>query len=164
MELFMDLAAAAAFVAEIAEADVMTHPPRNPQAAFMDRGMVISILYSAAGLFTAVSTAYLIIWYRSHDLVAAQTVAFVAWLIGHVFLAINLRSERQPLYQLGYFTNKIMIGWGIAALFFIILITSFPGLQIILQTTSLNINYWVLIITLTIIGTFWIEIKKTLTY
>jgi hypothetical protein len=50
-----------------------------------------------------------------------------------------------------------MIGWGIAALFFIILITSFPGLQIILQTTSLNINYWMLIITLTIIGTFWIE-------
>ena len=39
-----------------------------------------------------------------------------------------------------------MIGWGIAALFFIILITSFPGLQIILQTTSLNINYWMLIL------------------
>ena len=163
MELFMDLAASAAFVNEPAEADVMQEPPRNPKARFMDRPMVASIFAAGAGLFAAVSVAYLVTWYSSGgDLVRAQTVAFVAWLLGHVFLAINLRSEREPLFRLGFFSNRVMILWAVVAIVFALFATLVPGVQNLLKTTTLSGRDWLLVLIATVIGAFWIEIRKVI--
>ena len=112
MELFMDVTSSATFANELAEADVMHEPPRDPHARFIDGPMAGSIFSAGAGLFAAVSVAYLITWYTSGgDLLRAQTVAFLAWLLGHVFLAMNVRSEREPLFRLGFFSNRLMILW-----------------------------------------------------
>jgi len=163
MELFMDLAASATFANEPAEADVMHEPPRNPKARFMDKPMVASIFGAGAGLFAAVSVAYLVTWYTSGgDLVRAQTVAFVAWLLGHVFLAINLRSEREPLSRLGFFSNRLMILWAVAAIAFVLFATLAPFVQNLLKTTTLSGQDWLLVLIATVIGTFWIEIPKVI--
>ncbi len=161
MELFMDLAASVTFTNEPAEADVMREPPRNPQARFLDGPMVRSILGAGAGLCAAVSVAYLVTWYTSGgDLVRAQTVAFVSWLLGHVLLAINLRSEREPLFRLGFFSNRLMILWAVAAIAFILVATLVPGVQNVLKTTTLSGQDWLLVLIVTVIGTFWIEMRK----
>jgi Ca2+-transporting ATPase len=157
MELFMDLAAAATFVAEPAEEDLMRRPPR-------DRAMVSSILTAAAGLFVAVSVVYLLAWYRGAGQAVAQTVAFAAWLLGHVLLAFNLRSERQPLVQVGFFSNRLMIVWGVAAVAFVLLATLVPPLQAVLKTASLSGAQWVLITGATLAGTFWLEIRKLIAF
>jgi len=162
MELFMDLAASATFVNEPAEADLMRYPPRNPNAHFMDRAMVSSIFSSAIGLFMAVTTTYLVTWYTSGDLVEAQTVAFITWLLGHIFLAVNLRSEREPLFRLGLFSNRLMIIWGVATVIFILFATFIPGIQNLLKTVSLTPEEWILVIGIAFIGTFWIEVLKLL--
>jgi Ca2+-transporting ATPase len=163
MELFMDLAASATFANEPAEADVMHEPPRNPKARFIDGPMAGSIFGAGAGLFAAVSVAYLVTWYTSGgDLVRAQTVAFVAWLLGHVFLAINLRSEREPLFRLGFFSNRLMILWAVAAIAFVLFATLVPGVQNLLKTTTLSGQDWLLVVIATVIGTFWIEIPKVI--
>ena len=57
LELFMDLGASAAFIAEKAERDIMRNPPRDPRDPFLDRRMVASIFASSAGLFVAVFVA-----------------------------------------------------------------------------------------------------------
>ncbi|MGE5192022.1 MAG: cation-translocating P-type ATPase, partial [Deltaproteobacteria bacterium] len=116
MELFMDLAASAAFVAEPAESNLMSRPPRDPKAAFMDWKMTASICAAAFGLFAAVTTAYLATWYRTGNVVESQTVAFVSWLVGHVLLALNLRSESETLGRRGWLSNRIMVGWGAATI------------------------------------------------
>jgi Ca2+-transporting ATPase len=163
MELFMDLAASAAFANEPAEADVMHEPPRNPKARFMDGPMVASIFSAGAGLFAAVSVAYLVTWYSSGgNLVRAQTVAFVAWLLGHVFLAINLRSEREPLSRLGFFSNRLMMLWAVAAIAVVLFATLVPEVQNLLKTTTLSGQDWLLVLIATVIGTFWIEIRKVI--
>jgi Ca2+-transporting ATPase len=164
MELFMDLAAAAAFVSEPPEGDLMRMPPRNPKAPFMDRAMITSILTSAAGLFAGVSAAYLLAWYNGANLVTAQTVAFAAWMIGHVLLAFNMRSERQPILQIGPFSNRVMAVWGLVSVAFIVLVTSIPFLQTYLRTTALSLSLWGLILGLVFIGTSWLEVKKLLTF
>ncbi len=99
LELFMDLAAAVTFVVEPAEPGLMQRPPRNSKERFMNRAMVSSLSVAAAGLFAAVSVAYLVTWYNTTNLAQAQTVAFTTWLLGFVFLALNLRSEREPLLK-----------------------------------------------------------------
>lgn len=162
MELFMDLAAAATFVAEPAEGDLMRRPPRDSRARFMDRAMVGSIFGSAAGLFAAVSVAYLVTWYSSTGLVRAQTVAFVTWLLGHVLLALNMRSERQPLLQLGLFSNQLMVIWGAATVAFVLFATLVPGVQTALKTVSLSGGEWALAVGAALAGTFWIEVRKWL--
>jgi Ca2+-transporting ATPase len=59
MELFMDLAASASFVAEPPEEDLMRRAPRDPKERFMNRAMVSGIFNSALGLGAAVTLAYL---------------------------------------------------------------------------------------------------------
>ncbi len=164
MELFMDLAAAATFVVEPAEADLLDRQPRDPKAKFMDGAMISSIFTSAMGLFAAVAAAYLLTWYGTKNLVTAQTVAFSAWLIGHVFLAFNLRSERQPILQLGLASNRLMLIWGSATAVFTILLSLIPPAQQVLKVSTLSVSQWALVIGVSFVGTFWIEVRKLIMF
>lgn len=164
MELFMDLMAAAAFVAEPAEADLLDQKPRDPKARFMDKAMLGSIFTAATGLFAAVSLVYLVTWYGSGDLTTAQTVAFFAWLIGHVLLAFNMRSERQPISQLRLGSNRLMLVWGIVVAAFLLFVSLIPGAQNLMKTTALTLSQWGMILSVTFIGTFWLEIRKLITF
>ncbi len=160
MEMFMDLAAAAAFVAEPPEADLLRQRPRDPRARFMDRPMVSSIFSSAVGLFAAVTIAYLITWFGSGDLTQAQGIAFFTWLLGHVSLAFNMRSERRPLTRLGFFSNRVMALWGLATLVFVVLASTVPALQMVFRATTPTPGQWAMMIGLVAAGTFWMEARK----
>ncbi len=166
MELFMDLAASTTFVAEPPEAGLMQRPPRDPRAPFMSRAMVTSILASAAGLFAAVTAAYLYTWYHNIGLPGAdpaavttyaQTMAFVTWLLGHVFLAVNLRSQGVSLLRLGLFSNRLMIWWALATVAFLLVVTLVPGLRGVFRVTVLSARDWGIALGLAVVGTFWIE-------
>jgi Ca2+-transporting ATPase len=160
LELFMDLGASAAFVAERAERDIMRLPPRDPRRPFLDRRMVASVFVSATGLFAAVFIAYYVAWSGSGDLVMAQTAAFVTWLFTHVLLAFNMRSERQPMYLLGPLSNRTMALWAASAMVFAVLVTEVPFLHGAIKTTFLPPEMWALIIGLAIAGSFWMELVK----
>jgi len=160
MELFMDLAASAAFVAEPPEAGLMRRPPRDPASPFIDRAMVTSIFASAAGLLGAVSVAYLVTWYGTHELVRAQTMAFVTWLLGHVFLALNMRSEQEPLFRVALLANRVMVWWGVATVVCVLVMTSAPGIGALLKVIPLSGPQWMLAIGAAIAGTFWQEAGK----
>ncbi len=164
LELFMDLAASATFIAEPAEKNLMNRPPHDPKIPFMDKFMISSIFMSAAGLLAAVAGAYLITWYNSGNLAQAQTVAFVTWLLGHVLLALNMRSEQENLFRLGLFSNKLMLIWGGAAVLFLLVATFLPFAQSALKTTNLSLNEWLLSVAAALLGTFWLEVRKLLLY
>jgi len=160
MELFMDLAASAAFVAEPAEADLMRRPPRDPKAKFLDRSTVQSIVASAVGLFAAVCGVYLATWESGAGLITAQTMAFATWLLGHVFLAFNLRSEREPLVRVGLFSNWVMVVWALATGALLLVATFVPAAQRLIKLTSLHPAQWALAVGAAFAGTFWIEARK----
>lgn len=162
LELFMDLAASATFVAEPEESDVMVRPPHNPKEKFMTRAMQSSIFISALGLFIAVSVSYLFHWYQGYSLVQAQTAAFAAWMVGHIFLALNLRSEKEPLHRVGFFSNKLMLVWTVIVVTALVLIVNVAPLQESLKTTSLPVTSWVLVLVTSFVATFWMEAKKLL--
>ena len=162
LELFMDLGASATFVAEPEELGVMSRPPENPKEKFMNRSMQWNIFFGAISLFAAVSVNYLFTWYQSQDLMLAQTVAFATWMLGHIFLALNFRSEKEPLSKLGLFSNKIMILWAL-----VVLVTLLSGVYVgtlhsSLKLTSLNLWNWALVVGVSFVATFWIEVKKIL--
>lgn len=144
------------------EDDLLKQKPRKPRSRFMDRGTTDSIFTTALGLFLAVSFIYLTTWFRSGDTVASQTSAFFAWLVGHVLLTFNLRSERQPLLRRGADSNRLMIVWGILVAVFLAAVSLIPAAQSVMKITTLSVGLWSQILLATFIGTFWLEIKKWL--
>lgn len=159
-ELFMDVAASAAFISERPEANLMQRPPRDPRAPFLDQALVSSLFGGAAGLFAAVSFLYLLTWYSGAGVTTAHTAAFVTWLVGHVLLAFNLRTEREPVLRLGLFSNHVMLWWAGATLAFVLAVTLVPAVQTAVNTTSLSAATWVVILVAAVVGTCWIEIVK----
>ncbi|MGZ4153009.1 MAG: cation-translocating P-type ATPase [Actinomycetota bacterium] len=155
MELFMDLAASATFVAEPGEPDVMRRPPRDRSAPFLDRAYVVSIAAPGLGLFGAVTATYLIV--RASDPVAAATSAFVAWLVGHFLLAVNLRAERAPLTSLGVRTNRPMLLWGAGVVAVALAAVLIPVVHRPLRTVGLSAEQWAIAIGAAIVGTMWIQ-------
>ena len=168
LELFMDLAASATFVAEPAETGVMNKPPNDPKEKFMNKKFLVSIALGAIGLFAAVSAAYLFTWFQNPALnnpeviKHAQTVAFATWMLGHILLALNLRSEREPLSKLGVLSNKVMVAWALIVVAVLLLGVTVPFIAGALKITSLNLVDWVVVIVAAVLGTFWLEIKKVL--
>ncbi len=160
MELFMDLAAAAAFVAERAESNLMRQQPRPPGTPFMNREMMVGIIRAATGLLAAVTFVYLFRWYSGAGLVEAQSIAFVTWLFGHVFLAFTLRSEQEPLRRLGPLSNRVMVVWAVAAIAFGWFATMTPFAQAAFKTRALSGNDWVLAASAAAAGTLWFELYK----
>jgi Ca2+-transporting ATPase len=159
MELLMDLAASAGFVAEPPEYDVMRRPPRDPRQPVLNRRMINAIFTAALGLFVAVAAAYLITWYGSHSAVRAQTVAFCTWLIGHVLMAMTLRSQ-EPLLRVGLMSNRVIAGWGLGVAIMLVLIAVVPAAQAFTRTTALQGLDWVLVIGAAATGTLWREVAK----
>jgi Ca2+-transporting ATPase len=159
-ELFMDVAASAAFISERPEADLMQRPPRDPRAPFLDRALVGSLFGGAAGLFAAVSALYLLTWYSGAGATTAHTAAFVTWLVGHVLLAFNLRTEREPVLRLGLFSNRVTLWWAGATLLFVLAVTLVPAVQVAVNTTALSTTTWVVILMAAVVGTCWIELVK----
>ena len=159
IELLMDLAASAGFVAEPPEYDVMRRPPRDPRERVLNRHMIQAIFTAALGLFAAVTAAYLITWYGSHSAVRAQTVAFCTWLIGHVLMALTMRSH-QPLLRVGLMSNRVIAGWGLGVAIVLVLIAVVPAAQTFTRTTTLHGLDWALVIGAAAAGTLWNEAAK----
>ena len=169
LELFMDLAASATFVAEPEESNVMTKPPVDPKEKFMNRSMLRGISIGALSLFAAVTTNFLLVWFLAQNtqtptqaLTHAQTVAFATWMVGHILLALNFRSEKEPLVKLGFLSNKIMILWAVLAAVTLIVGTSLPFVHDSLKITNLTPSDWALVVTIPFVATFWMELKKLL--
>ena len=160
LELFMDLAASATFVAEPIEADAMRRPPRSPKRKFIDNEMLTRMITGSACLTAAVLTTYLITWYDGRGVLEARTVAFATWLVGHIFLAFNMRSQREPLSRIGVFSNKVMLVWAAAAVGFVAIATSFSASQTALKITSLDARGWLLAFLVPLGTVFWLEIRK----
>lgn len=161
MELFMDLAASAAFVAERAEPDVMTRPPDSAGDRFLDRAMTTSIFTAGLSLFAAVFGSYLftrVVGQRDD----AGTVAFVTWQFGHIALAFHLRSERTPLTRLGLATNRVMVAWAAAVAVFVLLALAVAPLRQVFATRALDPASWATIAMAVLASTTWIEVRKLL--
>ena len=164
LELFMDIAASATFVAEPEEAGTMKKPPTDPKEKFMNRSMLTTLFSGALSLFAAVSITYLLTWYQTQDLALAQTVAFATWMVGHIFLALNFRSDKEPLTKLGFGSNKLMLLWALAIALALLAATNAPFLHAALKVTSLNLLNWVTVLAVSFVSIFWMEIKKVLEF
>ncbi len=126
LELFMDLAASAGFVAEPQERDIYRRLPRSPQEEVLSPKVIIDIFTKGFVLFLAVIGAYFYARHANLGLRETQTCAFSAWIFGHIFLAVVSRSSTAPVFLTGVFTNPVINVWAVTAISFLVLGVSVP--------------------------------------
>ena len=121
LELFMDLGASVAFVAEPPTPGVMRRPPRDPARRFLDHTEVGAIAACGLALFAATCGSYLLLAGQLGT-AAASTAAMATWLMGHAGVAWTLRARP----SLPPRANLAFPGWALAALGVGILLAATP--------------------------------------
>jgi Ca2+-transporting ATPase len=115
LELFMDPGTSLAFVGPPAEPDVIRRPPRDPDARFFDRAMVVGLLAGGITLAGIVFAAFLV-GLDHFGLAEARTLALIAWMVGHAALGVAMAGGvRSPV---GLLRRAALLAWaGVALLF-----------------------------------------------
>ena len=84
LELFMDLAASATFVAEPKEAGTIQTPSINPIEEFMNILMLRSLFLGAFSLFLAGTVNFLFVYYTILNSDYPLPVTFATWMFEHI--------------------------------------------------------------------------------
>jgi Ca2+-transporting ATPase len=116
LELFMDLGASAGFVAEPAEAGIISRRPRSREEKVIDRPTVARVLTKGTILFAVVTAVYLSAIAAGYPFVLVQTSAIAAWIFGHIALAYLSRSEVRVIPEAGLLSNPLIDLWAAAAI------------------------------------------------
>lgn len=144
LELFMDLGASVAFIAEPAAGSLMRQPPRAAAARFLDRRQLTAISAVAAALTAAVLPAYLLVGPATQP---ARAAAIGAWLAGHALIAWSLRADP----RLALRRNVAFPAWALAAVVTGLAVASTP-LAGALGLTALGASMLAVVATTVLVG------------
>ena len=160
LELFMDLAASAGFVAEPKENNIYTRPPRDPQKPIFGKPEITDMVVKSLVLATLVTVVFLTSYHRSANVALAQSSAFTAWIIGHVMMAYVSRSDRESIISIGIFSNRVMNTWGLAALVFLLAGMYLPVINNLIHLMPLSLTRFLAIAVVVIVVVLLVELKK----
>ncbi|HKW42928.1 MAG TPA: HAD-IC family P-type ATPase [Thermoplasmata archaeon] len=140
--------------------DTMQRSPRNPKEGVLSRDILFLIVV-VGGILT-VGTLGIFFWELNDgaDDVRARTVAFTTIVFFELFLVFAMRSPRQPIWEVGLFSNWrliVAVGASMALQAFVIYA---PFLQSAFGTEALTAFDWIrtIIISLTAFGV--VEVLK----
>jgi Ca2+-transporting ATPase len=137
MNLVTDGLPALALGVEPAERDLMRRPPRPPKESLFAGGLGWHVCW--VGALMGALTIGLFAWVLSaRDLVHARTMAFFTLTVLQMSNVLAVRSERNPLWRIGLFSNPQLVGAVILTVMLQVAITYSPTLQAVFHTTALT--------------------------
>jgi len=160
INIIMDGPPAQSLGVEPVDEDVMRQPPRDTKKAIISKRMILSIISSA--LIMVIGTMYVFLSEMEDGQVTNRdrTMTFTTFVMFQVFNALNCRSEKKSVFQIGFFTNKAFlfaVGGSVIGQFALIY---WKLMEFIFETESLSIGDVAFIFAIT--STVWIfdEILK----
>ncbi len=121
---------------EKAEPDIMRRPPVSPSAQIFDRRMVRHTLLT--GTVIAVTTIMITLHQRHSHPGAWQTVLFTSLAFAQIGQAMALRSFGHSFFQVGFFSNPLLLGMACLVVALQALVVYIPALQQFFNTTSID--------------------------
>ncbi len=159
LNLLTDGAPALALGLEQGDPDIMEQPPRPPREPIINRIMVIRIAIMTVVLTAVVLIAFLI-GLNEHGKDLAETMAFATLALAELPIAFTSRSERYPLFKLGFFTNKWMPRAIALSVVLTLAVIYVPFLNKPFNTVPLTLQQWEVIIPLILLPAIVAEISK----
>jgi Ca2+-transporting ATPase len=142
---------------EKAENEIMNRPPRPPgQSVFSDgRGLhMIWIGILMAGIALSLQS-----WAIKNGS-PWQTMIFDFLCLAQLGHVVAIRSEKEPWFKMGMFSNKLLIIAGLLTLLLQFVITFTPFLQPIFRTETLTFKEFILVGSAALLVYLVVEIKK----
>jgi Ca2+-transporting ATPase len=164
LELFMDLMASTTFVLEPAERTIYTRPPRDSRHDLFDAKMMKGIAISGLSLFIAVMAPYLYALHIGVPQQTAQTLAFSAWMVGQVTLALVMRSNYEPLSRLGLFSNPALNVMLVSVAAFLLIALGLPAVGSFIKLAPVEPLQFAAVAVFAFVLVFWQEIVKAWHY
>jgi P-type Ca2+ transporter type 2C len=138
INLMSDGLPALALSAEPPEQDTMNRPPYDSSEQIFSRGMGWDIIW--IGFLTGLAslgTGYA--YWQSNPSSHWQTMLFTILMFSETGIALAVRSERDSLFQIGLFSNRLLLGAIGLTLGVHLAILYIPLLQNLFQTTALSL-------------------------
>jgi Ca2+-transporting ATPase len=137
INLMTDGLPALALGVEPAERDVMKRPPRDPGESLFTGGLGPQIVW--VGLITGLGTLGIFGWAQARQgLGHGRTAAFFVLTIFQMVSVLAMRSERNALWTIGFFSNPKLISAVVVIVGLQLAITYSPVLQPFFHTTALT--------------------------
>jgi Ca2+-transporting ATPase len=121
--------------------NVLAEPPRRTKSGIVYSGMLWRIAFIA--LMMSMGTLFVFSWQLPRvGLAEARTIAFAMLAAFQWFNAINARSDRQSVFRLGFFGNRLLLGGIGLALLLQAAVIYLPPLQSVFYTVPLELGDW----------------------
>ncbi|MGZ8385505.1 MAG: cation-translocating P-type ATPase [Nitrospira sp.] len=161
MNLVTDGIPALALAVDPKAPDLMTRPPRRPEARLLDGGRLLAIGGEGLILGLIALGAFSYSLYGLHqELDQARTVAFTVLVVAQLVHVFNCRSERLSLFQLGVWTNRPLVWAFLLSLAVQVAVLTIPAAAPIFKVAPLPIEDWALMGALGLLPFFIMESTK----
>jgi Ca2+-transporting ATPase len=163
MNLVTDGIPALALAVDPKAPDLMTRPPRRPDARLLDGGRLLAIGGEGVMLGVIALGAFSYSLYGLHqELDQARTVAFTVLVVAQLVHVFNCRSERLSLFQLGVWTNRPLVWAFLLSLVVQVAVLTIPAAAPIFKIAPLPIEDWVLMGAMGMLPFLLMELVKAL--
>ncbi len=143
--------------------EIMSRPPRKPGEPIIDRRR--ASLMSVQGIFMAacalLAFSY-VLFVEKEGIERARTAAFIVLSVSQLFHSFNCRSQMKSVFELGIFSNLKLVYAFLVSLSLQLSVVYVPGLQKIFKTQNLTLFDWGLVIVLSTLPLWGMEIVKWL--
>ena len=163
MNLVTDGIPALALAVDPKAPDLMTRPPRRPEARLLDGGRLLAIGGEGMMLGVIALGAFSYSLYGLHqELDQARTVAFTVLVVAQLVHVFNCRSERLSLFQLGVWTNRPLVWAFFLSLVVQVAVLTVPAVATIFKVVPLPIEDWALMGGMGVLPFLLMELVKAL--
>jgi Ca2+-transporting ATPase len=161
MNLVTDGIPALALAVDPKAPDLMKRRPRRPEAQLLDgkrlvavgvEGLMLSVIALGAFVYSLYG------WQQSVE--EARTVAFTVLVVVQLVHALNCRSERLSIFQVGLLTNRALIWAIVLSLAMQLAVLSLPAAQPIFKVTPLPIEDWEMMAAVVLLPLIVVEAAK----
>ncbi len=147
---------------EMKESDIMLREPRDPAAPILSRVLIWRILLVSAMILAGAFGLFEYELSRGASVAEARTVAVNVVIFVELFYLFNARSLTRSPFQLGFFSNRWMIGGAVLMILIQILFTYAPFMNAAFGSAPMPFFLWLDVLAVSLAAYGLIEVEKWL--
>ncbi|MFZ0033440.1 MAG: calcium-transporting P-type ATPase, PMR1-type [Sedimentisphaerales bacterium] len=143
--------------------NVMKRPPRPSSQSVVTKQTALLML--AQGSFIALCSLAafaFVLFVENEGLSRARTAAFVVLACSQLFHSLNCRSQTESLFKIGVLTNTKLVLAAVISFLLQMMVVYVPFLQIIFKTESLRVVDWIMVVVVSSLPLWAMELVKAI--
>jgi Ca2+-transporting ATPase len=141
--------------------NAMSKKPLKKNENFINKEMKILIFGVGLVRDSLIFLLFVLLFANGHDINYLRSLFFVILAVKSLFSIFSLRSFTKPIWKINPFSNHFLLAAATINILLVIAAIYWKPLQIILSTTPLNKNGWVIVILVGILSVLITEFGKS---